>query len=144
MRFRHENYLGNFMSIFSRIFGISRTKTPSDPGCWKFSEGKIELDLSRSPELSNIGGAIRLEGGGLKKRVLLIHGNDGQFHAFHNQCTHAKRKIDPLLGSARVECCSVGKSTWDYQGKFLSGSAKKDIPILTVEKKNGLLVVMVE
>ena len=118
-------------------------KIPLDPGCWKISDGKIEVDLSRSPELSQKGSAIRMEGKGLQKRVLVVHGDDGEFHAFVNKCTHAKRRIDPRSGTSKIECCSVGKSTWDYEGKLISGLAKKDLPILPVAKKDGVLLVTV-
>jgi len=129
------------MSIFKRIFGICSTKPPADEGCWIFEGGKIELDLSRIPELIQKGSAIRLEKKGLGYRILLVHGDDGEFHAFHNKCTHAGRRIDPLPGTSTLRCCSVGKSTWDYQGKLISGSAKEPLTGLPVEKAEGKVTI---
>jgi nitrite reductase/ring-hydroxylating ferredoxin subunit len=130
------------MSIFKRIFGISETRPPGDQGCWTFSDGKVNVDLSRAPELQGQGGAIRLEGGGLPARVLLVHGTDGQYHAFLNKCTHFGRRLDPLPGQPQVRCCSVNKSTFDYDGGKVSGPAKGPVTRYDVETKENLLTVL--
>ena len=98
--------------FFQRIFGLPATQKPLDPQCWSFSDGKIMIDLKRATELKKPGGALRLEGGELSMRVLVIRGDDGKFHAFLNRCTHiGHRRLDPVLGTGSIQCCSVGKST---------------------------------
>jgi nitrite reductase/ring-hydroxylating ferredoxin subunit len=129
------------MGILSRIFGICKTKPPADPSCWQLSGDTVEIDLTRAPELTSKGTAVRLEGNGLPNRVLLVHGNDGHIHAFHNKCTHAGRRIDPLPGEDKVECCSVGKTTWDYQGALISGSGKKDLARFDVQREGDKVTV---
>lgn len=69
--------------FFQRIFGTPANPKPLDPQCWSFSDGKITIELNRTTELKKPGGALRLEGGGLPMRVLVIRGDDGKFHAFH-------------------------------------------------------------
>jgi hypothetical protein len=64
--------------FFQRIFGLPATSKPLDPQCWSFSGGKILIDLNRATELKKPGGALRLEGGGLPMRVLVIRGDDGK------------------------------------------------------------------
>ncbi|MBN1945588.1 MAG: Rieske 2Fe-2S domain-containing protein [Bradymonadales bacterium] len=120
------------MGFISRLFGICRTKPPIDPDCWSYQQGAIHLDLGRTTELQEKAGAIRLEGKGLSQRVLVFRGDDGELHAFPNYCTHGKRRLDPVAGSSVVECCSVGKSRFDYQGERLSGSATSPIAPLDV------------
>jgi len=115
------------MGIFSRLFGICKTQPPADASCWCVTDKSIEIDLQKAAELTPKGGAIRLEGNGLPMRVLVIHGEDGQIRAFHNKCTHAGRRVDPLPGDSKLECCSVGKTTWSYDGKLISGSGKDDL-----------------
>ena len=132
------------MGILSRILGISRTQKPSDPGCWSFSGGAVEVELAKAPELSQAGGALRLEGGGLPKRVLVVFGEDGRYHAFFNKCSHAGRRLDPLPGQPQVECCSVGKSRFDYSGQYLSGMAKGPVNILPVEMRDSRLVIKLD
>jgi nitrite reductase/ring-hydroxylating ferredoxin subunit len=132
------------MGIFKRIFGICATQVPADSGCWSYSGGKLEVSLDKAPELSRKGGAIRLEGASLPKRVLVVHGQDGAFHAFPNRCTHVgHRRIDPVPGEDKIRCCSVGKSTFDYSGKLLSGSAKESLEPLAVESDGDKLVITV-
>jgi len=129
------------MGLLKRLFGICETSPPADESCWKVSGGKLEIDLGRAPELSKPGGAVRLEGDTLPERVLVFHGEDGDFHAFHNKCSHAGRRLDPVAGEPGVMCCSIGKSTFDYQGRLLSGMAKGDVRVFSIEKAEGSLVV---
>ncbi len=129
------------MGFLKRLLGICRTQPPADPDCWKPGNGKIEVDLARAAELGEPGAAIRLEGGGLADRVLVLKAEDGAFHAFVNKCSHAGRRLDPLPGAPLVECCSVGKSRYDYSGERISGSAKKAIKPLQVEEQEGKLII---
>ena len=129
------------MGFLKRLLGICRTTPPADPDCWKPGDGKIEVNLAQAVELGKPGAAIRLEGSGLDDRVLVLKAEDGAFHAFVNKCTHAGRRLDPLPGAPLVECCSVGKSRFDYSGERLSGSAKKAIRPLQVEEQEGKLII---
>lgn len=129
------------MGIFKRILGICETKYPKDAGSWNYSEGKLEIDLKRAPELSEPGGTIRLEGNGLLERVLVFHGYDGQFHALKNKCTHMGRRLDLLDGTEQVRCCSVSKSTYDYAGQVISGRAKDAVKVFQVSNEGGILKI---
>jgi nitrite reductase/ring-hydroxylating ferredoxin subunit len=128
-------------NLFQRILGLSATAPPADEGCWTFSDGKIEIDLSRVPELSGPGKAIRLEKKHLPERVLIVHGDDGQFHAFRNRCKHMGRRLDPVPGTQTVQCCSVNKTTYDYEGHILFGPAKNPLEVRQVKIENRKLVV---
>ena len=129
------------MSFFSRILGICQTKPPADAGSWTAQGNQVVIDLAKAPEVANPGGAIRLEGQGLAQRLLLFRGEDGALHAFVNKCTHGGRRLDPLPGQDNIQCCSVGRSVFDYQGRRISGSAKKDLSPLQVEEKEGRAVI---
>jgi nitrite reductase/ring-hydroxylating ferredoxin subunit len=130
--------------FFQRIFGLPATGKPLDPQCWSFSDGKILIDLKRATELKKPGGALRLEGGGLPMRVLVIRGDDGKFHAFHNRCTHiGHRRLDPVSGTGTVQCCSVGKSTYTYDGKKIYGPPTGPIKTFKVEVEDERLIVYV-
>ena len=130
--------------LFSMLLGICETQPPQEAACWKLSGGKVEIDLKRSPELSTQGGAVRLEGGDLPKKILVVHGKDGELHAFTNKCTHGGRRLDPLKGESLIRCCSVGKSTFDYEGKAVSGSAKDPITVLESEKEGEKLIIRIK
>ncbi len=129
-------------NIIQRLFGICATKQPSDDGCWAFKDRKVIVDLARAPELGSPNGAIRLEKKkGLSERVIMIHGNDRTVHAFSSRCSHAGRRLDPVPGAQQVQCCSIGKSTSDYEGKRLSGSAKGPVDTHTVTLEDGKLTI---
>ena len=128
-------------NIFQRMLGICATNQPSDEGCWTFKDGKIIIDLARAAELARLNGAIRLEAKDLPERVLVTQGEDGQYHAFQNRCTHGKRRLDPMPGAQQLQCCSIGKSIFDYKGKHVSGPAKGDIQTYPVTVDNDKLVI---
>ena len=132
-------------SFFQRIFGRPATQKPLDPQCWSFSDGKITIYLNRAVELKKPGGALRLEGDGLPVRVLVIRGDDGKFHAFHNRCTHIDhRRLDPVPGTGTVQCCSVGKSTYTYDGKKIYGPPTGPINTFKVEVEGESLTLFLE
>jgi len=132
-------------NIFQRIFGVPATPKPIDQQCWTFSDGKIMIDLKRAPELEKVGGALRLEGDGLPRRVLVIRGDNGAFFAFHNRCTHiGHRRLDPVPGAGTVQCCSVGKSTYTYDGSKIYGPPTGPIGTFKVELDSERVIVSLE
>ena len=91
------------------------------------------MKLGEVPELSQAGGAIYLEGRGLKKPVLIVRAQDDKYLAFASVCPHMKRKIDPVPGQPFLRCCSVMHSTFDYEGRKISMAGW-----LIAERRHGL------
>lgn len=129
------------MNFLKRLLGICQTNPPQNAECWQYADGKIMIDLSLLPEISAVGTAVRLEGDRLPERVLLVHGTDGKYHAYLNKCTHMNRRIDPLSDRPGVECCSVSKTTYDYDGKLLSGPGKGPLKAYPVDIEDGKIVI---
>jgi len=74
----------------------------------------------------------------------MIRGDDGEFYAFHNRCTHfGHRRLDPVPGTGTVQCCSVNKSTHTYDGKKVYGPPTGPISAFKVEMEEGRLIVYV-
>ena len=129
-------------SFFQRLLGISATTKPAIDGCWNYADGKLTIDLEKTVELETPGGAIRCEGKNLPKRVLVVRGEDGEYRAFHNRCTHlGHRRLDPVPGTDTVQCCSINKSTYDPGGNKIFGPAPHPITLYPVQKEQGNLVV---
>jgi Rieske Fe-S protein len=129
-------------SIWQRLFGLPATPKPMDSGCWTFSDGKILIDLKVAPELRNPSGALRLEGKGLPCRLLVLRGEDGAYHVFHNRCTHlGHRRVDPVPGTRTVQCCSVNKSTYTYEGLNIRGPAPRPLTTYAATLEGDTLVV---
>jgi len=120
-------------SLFQRLLGKPQTAPPQNPDCWRVEDGKLSIELERAPELSEEYGAIRLEGRDLPRPVLVMRDGKGGYHAFQNRCTHGGRRLDPVPGTETVCCCSMGRSTFGYDGKVVSGAAKDPIKPLGIE-----------
>jgi nitrite reductase/ring-hydroxylating ferredoxin subunit len=131
-------------NIFQRLLGICATKPPRDKDCWSYAEDRITLDLTRAPELEQPGSGLRLEGGNCPERVLVIYGDDCRFHAFRNRCEHFGRRLDPKPGEEKIQCCSVNKSTYDYEGKIISGPADAPVKTYPVELEEGTLSITID
>lgn len=130
-------------NIFQRILGRQATPLPEVNDFWSFRDNIVEIDLAKVESLSRKFGAVRLEGNGLTKNLLVIHGGDDQYHAFYNSCSHGGRGLDPVPGTKTVQCCSMGTSTFDYQGNLISGSAQRGIDVFPVLKENGKLIILI-
>ena len=129
------------MKWLKRIFGICETPLPANGASWRYAEQEIRIQLDEMPELGHPGSAVRLEGKNLPARTLVVHSQDGTFHAFANRCTHMGRRIDLLGGTDRIECCSVNKSIFDFNGLPLGGAARKALPVFTVTAVGRELVI---
>ena len=129
------------MKFLKRIFGICETPLPSNRQSWSVQDGTVKIDLIRMPELKTPGSGVRLEGKGIDPRLLVFHGDDGQYHAIANRCTHMGRRIDNIAGSNTIECCSVSKSTFTYDGQPVGGAAKKPVKVYSVAQDGETLVI---
>ncbi|ADK86397.1 Rieske (2Fe-2S) iron-sulfur domain protein [Desulfarculus baarsii DSM 2075] len=129
------------MGVFARVFGLCQTRPPADAGCWSFDRDKVVVDLNRAPELAVSGGAVRLEGGGLPWRVLVFRDQDGVLRAVINRCAHAGRRLDPVAGGQALQCCSLGRSTFDVDGQRLGGPAKGGVRALAAVVDANFLAI---
>jgi nitrite reductase/ring-hydroxylating ferredoxin subunit len=121
-------------SIWQRILGISATDKPRDKDGWDFESGQLTINLTRIPELTRAGTAVRFEGKNLPSRVLVVFDENKQYQAFQNRCTHlGHRRLDYVPGTQTVQCCSVNKSTYDFDGERIHGPAPRSIQAYPVE-----------
>ena len=132
------------MEFFKRLFGICKTQPPLDKNAWKIQDNRVEIELSKMPELSENGGAVRLEGKGLSSRLLVFRGEDGVLRSLENRCAHMGRRIDVLPDSKKLQCCSVGKTAYDYSGNPLSGPAKNSLSVFMVEEGTASAVILLK
>jgi nitrite reductase/ring-hydroxylating ferredoxin subunit len=128
-------------TFWDRVAGNPITQIPQIEDAWSYENGLLTLDLSKLPELAELGGAARIEGEVLPEPILVVLGEDGNYYAFKNVCTHAGRMIDPVKGSMTLECCSLSASTYDYQGEVLSGPAKEALTSYPLEVEEEKLTI---
>ena len=130
-------------NIFQRLFGIPATQPPADAGCWTISDNQIIIDLNRAQELTHPWGAIQIDGESMPQKVLVFQDGNGIYRAFHNKCEHIGRKLDPVPGSETLQCCSIGRSTFDYDGNVLSGLSDKPIKAYPVVTDGDRLIIQI-
>jgi nitrite reductase/ring-hydroxylating ferredoxin subunit len=124
-----------------RIKGEPLTGLPQIDGAWTLQEDKLVIDLAKLPELADLGGAARIEGDVLAQPVLVFQGEDSNYYAIENACPHAGRKIDPIVGTMTLECCSISSSTFDYAGNVLSGPAEASLKLYDVSVADEQLFI---
>jgi nitrite reductase/ring-hydroxylating ferredoxin subunit len=128
------------MGIFRAMIGKCDTKE-LDPGLWSIENSGVRVKLGEATELSVKGGAVYLQGKGLDTPVLIVRTEDDRYLAFANKCTHGGRKIDHVPGESKLRCCSIGHSTYDYDGNVLKGMAKRPIAKYQTEQSGTDLIV---
>ncbi|BBO70040.1 hypothetical protein DSCA_39700 [Desulfosarcina alkanivorans] len=129
------------MKFLKRIFGICETPLPVNADAWTVESGSVRIDLARMSELTPTGSGVRLEGSGLDPRLLVFHGDDDRYYAVANRCTHMGRRIDTIAGSGTIQCCSVSKSTFTYDGSPVGGAAKTPLKTYPVELEGETLTI---
>ena len=132
--------MSRFVAVIKSIFGICETKALQQD-LWSLEGDKVRVRLSQMSELRQKGKAAYLKGQGLPRPILLLRTGDDQYLAFANRCTHLGRKLDPVPGERLLRCCSIGHSTFDYEGKNISGTAKEPLTRYAVELSEGDLTI---
>ena len=132
--------MDGIMGIFKAILGKCETKE-LDPGLWSLENGAVRIKLGEVAELAAKGGAIYLKGKGLDAPVLIVRTEDDRYLAFANKCTHGGRKLDHRPDESKLRCCSIGHSTFDYEGNLIKGSGKGPIAKYSTEISGADLIV---
>ena len=121
------------------ILGRCETQ-PLARNLWSIENRTVKVKVGQVPELTRTGGAVFLEGQELEAPILLVRNGD-DYLAFSNKCTHGGRKLDPVPEKSMLRCCSIGHSTFDYEGKKIGGPAKGHLTRYGAEVTEGELLV---
>jgi hypothetical protein len=94
-------------SFIQRLLGLPRTPRLRDSGAMSVDPqtGRIEIDIGRAPELSDVGAAVRLTDPALTEPVVVVRMAMNRFFALVGCCGHVHRRIDPILGRSEFRCC---------------------------------------
>jgi Rieske Fe-S protein len=132
--------MGLIIGFIKAILGICKTQ-PLNPELWNREDSKLRVRLTQVPELSQAGGAVYLDDETLENPVLVVRARDDEYLAFKNACPHLGRKIDPVPGEPFLRCCSVMHSTFDYEGRKISGPADGGLTKYQVELEGSDLII---
>ncbi len=128
------------IGFFKALLGICETK-PLDSAMWSLDGETARLHVVEKADVLPKGGGVYLQGRGLKRPVLVIRTHDDSYLAFTNRCPHGNRKVDHVADQRVLRCCSVNHSTFDYDGKRLTGPAKEALKRHRVSVEGGDLIV---
>ncbi len=128
-------------TFWQRLCGSCATPA-ADSSAWRYEHSTLTVNLELLPELTSPGNALRFEGNNLPQRVLVICGDDRSCHAVHNRCTHMGRRLDFVPGTKTVQCCSISKSTWEFNGTPLHGQGRRKLTTFPVEQDGNVLRVL--
>ncbi len=132
--------MAGIVGILKALLGRCETKE-LDPRLWSIENGMVRVKLSEVAELGVGGGAVYLQGKGLDMPILIVGTEDNRYLAFANKCTHGGRKIDHVPGESKLRCCSIGHSTYDYNGNVVKGMAKRPITKYETEISDADLII---
>ena len=129
------------MGFIKALMGICETK-PLDPALWTVEGDKARLQVVGRAEVLPKGGGVYIQGLGLDRPLLVIRTEDDNYLAFTNRCTHiGHRKLDHLPEGRMLRCCSLFHSTFDYDGRRVSGPATEALTRHQVSVDGTELVV---
>lgn len=132
---------GGIGGFLRAVRGVCDTK-PLSPDLWMLEGSTARVKLSLKRDVISRGGGGYLEGKGLRRPILVVRADDDRYLAFTSRCTHmAHRKIDPVPGQRLLRCCSVFHSTFDYEGKRLSGPARDPLTRHEITMDKGDLLI---
>lgn len=133
--------MGTILDFCKSIFGICQTQA-LNPDLWRMEGNSARVPIDKVPAFQEAEGAVYLKGKNIKFPVLVVKTKDNTYLGFVNRCTHmGHRKLDPVPGESILRCCSVSHSTYDFQGRPLSGPAKEDLETYDVEVVDNEVVV---
>ena len=93
----------------------------------------LGFTVKSKPRYVTVPAPLPLSGYHAERDFILFAGNDKPF-AVSRTCTHLGCRVNFLENKQIIEC-PCHQSRFTGQGKLISGPAKKDLPVFTVETK---------
>ena len=100
-------------------------------GSYRLEGGRVILSSSALGSLAAAGNAVRLVFGEDERavdRLIVIHSEEGKYHAFVDHCTHSKKELYYLHEDKLLRCHS-GRSYFDMKGNVMRGLAEKPLHV---------------
>jgi nitrite reductase/ring-hydroxylating ferredoxin subunit len=100
-------------------------------GSYRLEGERIIFSPSAIASHATVGNAVKLVFGGdeeIVERLIVIHSEDGKYHAFVDHCTHNKKELYYLHEDKLLRCHS-GRSYFDMEGNVMRGPAEKPLHV---------------
>ncbi len=105
--------------------------------------GKVHLDLTKVPELQQVGASVRLAGGDVPNPIIVMRTKDNEYIALSAKCTHFGRAVEYNHDTGLLRCVSLSHSEFSLDGKVHKSPAKKPLKIYETVLKDDALIISV-
>lgn len=110
----------------------------------EFGNGKIIVDLARTPELRRTGAAFRIVDGERKVNLILIHAGRGEYAAMDRSCTHGGAQCTYNPKHRTVQCTSLNHAEYDLEGRLLHGRTHGNLRSYPTQLSGSKLEITLE
>ncbi|HIP80374.1 MAG TPA: hypothetical protein EYH07_18185 [Kiloniellaceae bacterium] len=102
--------------------GVGRTPDV-DAASYTLRDDILSIDLSKEPNLSKIGGAVKIVRADLPEGLIVAHVEEDRFEVVSLLCTHRGVEVEYDHGRTNFRCASIGSSVFTIDGQNVSGPA---------------------
>lgn len=130
----------------STITGVGDTP-PVDKDSYiieKVPELKIVVSLDRIPELSEIGGAVKIVDDALGDNLIIARTRDKEYVTASLHCTHRGVELEYDHERKLFKCSSAGGSKFTLDGKNTGGPADRPLTIYSNLIEGETLIISVD
>lgn len=107
------------------------------------ASGAVQIKVAEQPELSNVGGAIKLKPAGINDTILVWRSGASRFEATSIVCTHLGCEVEVAEGGKSLACPCHG-SQYNADGTVRHGPAERALKRYAVDvSPDGTLTVHV-
>ncbi len=116
------------------------------PSLYQIEEDELSIALDDIPELSRVGGSVKITAGQLPDPLIIAHVSEEEYIVASVRCTHWGREVEYLPEEQKFRCVSLGHSEFSTNGSLLKGPAEKPLRVYEISppgtEKNRLTIVI--
>lgn len=121
---------------------VLKGDTPGlDSGAYFLDGDWLIIHLDLVPDLDEVGGAAKIIDDRLPSSLVIARTAGDTFVAVTLDCAHGGNEVEYKHDEAVFRCVSMGKSTYDLDGSYLSGPAKSGLESFPVTVDGTVLEI---
>lgn len=127
----------NACATYSKV-----SKTPAaNPDSVTVEGGILTVDLSLEPELSVVGGAVKVLHPDIPEGVIIAHVDENRYEVVSLLCTHRGVELEYDHPQTRFRCPSLGASVFTLDGANVSGPAGRPLRPYDAVLEDGVVTI---
>jgi len=118
--------------------------TPAiNPDSYALTNNILTIDLSKEVNLSQVGEAVKIKHSDIPNGLIIAHVEENRFEVASLLCTHRGVEVEYDHEQTNFSCASLGGSTYEINGKNISGPATKPLKDSEAALKDGILTIKI-